>query len=151
MEQEKLDGIGPSSRHYVLYHWPDFNSHSTAKTLWDILKMKFGKVGEALTHLQMVNLITLKMTDSENLLTQVQRITFEFSLTVTQNFLKILSCSLSVPHYHWVTKIQHANTWIISMILPSTNCQTLLPESSKRRIAKRLTPLQGALPLISSP
>ena len=52
--------------------WPDFNSHGTAKVLWDALEMKFRKAGGALTYLQMVNLITLKITDSENLLTQVQ-------------------------------------------------------------------------------
>ena len=49
--------------------WPDFVSHGTAKGLWDALKMKFGKVGGAQTYLQLVNMITIKMTDSKNLLT----------------------------------------------------------------------------------
>ena len=52
--------------------WPDSNSHTTAKDLWDALKMRFGKAGGALTYLQLVNMITIKMTNSENLLAQVQ-------------------------------------------------------------------------------
>ena len=67
--------------------WLDFNSHGTAKALWDTLETNFGKVGGALTYLQMVNFITLKMTDSKNLLTQVQ----EFQ----ENYLRILANSHS--------------------------------------------------------
>lgn len=51
--------------------WPDYTSHGTAKALWDALKVKFGKVGGAQTYLQMVNMITIKMTNSENLLSQI--------------------------------------------------------------------------------
>ena len=63
--------------------WPDFSTHGMAKALWDTLEMKFRKAGGALTYLQMVNLLTLEMTDSENLLTQVQ----EFQ----ENYLRILT------------------------------------------------------------
>ena len=90
--------------------WPDFVSHGTAKGLWDALKMKFGKVGGAQTYLQMVNLIILKMTDSEILLSQVQ----EFQ----ENYLQILGngnskfseelitftfCSVSLPSFKETT------------------------------------------------
>ena len=52
--------------------WPSFVSSTMAKAIWDALKMRFGKVGGAQTYLQLVNMITMKMTNLENLLTQIQ-------------------------------------------------------------------------------
>ena len=52
--------------------WLNFNSHSTANALWDALKARFREAGGSMTYLQLVNMITIKMTDSDNLLTQVQ-------------------------------------------------------------------------------
>ena len=68
--------------------WPDFVNHGTAKALWDALMVKFGKVGGAQTYLQLVNMITIKMTDSENLLAQVQEFQEDYLQILTNGHLK---------------------------------------------------------------
>ena len=67
--------------------WPNFANLIMAKEIWDALKVRFRKAGEAQTYLQLVNIITIKMTNLENLLTQVQ----EFQ----ENYMRILANSHS--------------------------------------------------------
>ena len=67
--------------------WPDFASHLMAKALWDTLETRFRKVGGAQTYLQLVNMITIKMTNTHFLLTQIQ----EFQ----ENYTRILTNSHS--------------------------------------------------------
>ena len=80
MDKKELDGTGPYSRHHVPVIWPDYTSYGMAKAIWDALEAKFGKVRGAQTYLQMVNMITIKIIDPENLLMQIQ----EFQGNCTQ-------------------------------------------------------------------
>ena len=43
--------------------WPDFANLIMAKEIWDALKVRFRKAGGAQTYLQLVNMITIKITD----------------------------------------------------------------------------------------
>ena len=52
-----------------------------AKEIWDALETGFGKAGGAQTYLQLVNMITIKMTNTDSLLTQIQ----EFQENYTRN------------------------------------------------------------------
>ena len=134
--------------------WPDFASLNMAKEIWDALETRFGKAGGAQTYLQLVNMITIKMTNLENLLMQIQEFQENYTRILTNGhstFSEILSHSLSAPHYHCLMKRQHTNTWIISMILSSTNYQKSSPESSRKRIIERLTLSPEAHPSTSSP
>ena len=47
-------------------------SYGITSVIWTALETRFGKAGGAQTYLQVVNMITIKMTNSENLLSQVQ-------------------------------------------------------------------------------
>ena len=51
--------------------WQDFNHHGVAKDLFDALEATFGKVGGALTYLQLVNMVKIQFTDSTELLSQI--------------------------------------------------------------------------------
>ena len=44
--------------------WPDFANDVTAKALWDACETRFGKVGGTQTYLQLVNMITIKISRS---------------------------------------------------------------------------------------
>ena len=134
--------------------WPDFANLITAMEIWDVLEVRFGKVGGAQTYLQLVNMITIKMTDSENQLTQIQefqenytRILIHDHSTFSKDLVTFTFCS----HYHCLMKRQHANTWIILMILPSINFWTSSPEYLKKRITERQTLLLEAHLSTSSP
>ena len=93
--------------------WPDFTNHVTAKALWDTLKMRFRKVGGAQTYLQLVNIITIKMTNSDSLLMQIQ----EFQ----ENYTRILT---------------NGHSTFSEDLIMFTFCSALppSPESSKKRI-----------------
>ena len=64
--------------------WVDHIKYSLAKAIWDSLAMRFRTVGGAQTYLQMVNMITIKMIDSEDLLNQIQ----DFSRELHEDSLK---------------------------------------------------------------
>ena len=69
MDEKELNGTGTMSPAI----WPDYINYSMATDLCDTLEVKFRKAGGAQTYLQLVNMITIKMTDSEHLLTQIQK------------------------------------------------------------------------------
>ena len=83
--------------------WVDYTEYSSAKAIWDALTMRFRKMGGAQTYLQMVNMITIQMTDSEDLLGRIQDFQENYMKpcqTATVYFLKTLSHSHFVQHFH---------------------------------------------------
>ena len=129
--------------------WPDFISHGTAKALWDALEVRFRKAGRAMTYLQLVNMITIKMTNSDNLLTQVQEFQENYLWILANGHLKIFKdlitftfCS-TLPLSYEETTCQYLDNIddiikyklldIIAWVLQEENCE-------------RLTQLWGAPP-----
>ena len=53
--------------------WQDYNHHGVAQDLFDALEAAFGKVGEASTYLQLVNMVKIQFTNSTDLLSQIQQ------------------------------------------------------------------------------
>ena len=53
--------------------WQDYNHYSVAKDLFNALEAAFGKVGGALTYLQLVNMVKIQFTNSMDLLSQIQQ------------------------------------------------------------------------------
>ena len=93
--------------------WPSFVSFTMAKAIWDALKMRFGKVGGAQTYLQLVNMITMKMTNLENLLTQIQefwenytRILTNGHSTFSKDLITFTFCS-TLPSLYKETACQY--------------------------------------------
>ena len=52
--------------------WQDYNHIGVAKDLFNALEATFGKVGGALTYLQLVNMMKIQFTDLTDLLSQIQ-------------------------------------------------------------------------------
>ena len=59
--------------------WQDFLSYSEAHALWAELEKRFGKVGGAMTYLQLVNMVNIWFTDSTDLLPQIQEFLDNYS------------------------------------------------------------------------
>ena len=51
--------------------WQSYNHYQVAKDPFDALEAKFGKMGGALTYLQLVNMVKIQFTDSTALLSQI--------------------------------------------------------------------------------
>ena len=86
--------------------WPDIVELITAKEIWDALEVRFGKVGGAQTYLQLVNMITIKMTDLDSLLTQIQefqenytRILTNCHSTFSEDLVTFIFCSTLPSSY----------------------------------------------------
>ena len=119
--------------------WPDFLSHTMAKDIWDALEAKFGKAGGAQTYLQLVNMITIKMTNLETLLTQVQdfqenytRILANGHSNFSEDLLTFTFCSVLPSSYeetacqysdniNYITKYKLSD--IIAQVLQEENCR----------------------------
>ena len=86
--------------------WPDFANHVTVKALWDALETRFGKAGGAQTYLRLVNMISIKLTNSDSLLTQIQefqenytRILTNSHSTFSEDLVMFTFCSVQPPPY----------------------------------------------------
>ena len=53
--------------------WVDYVKYVLENAIWKALVMRFGKVGGAQTYLQIVNMITIKMTDLKDLLNKISK------------------------------------------------------------------------------
>ena len=116
--------------------WPDFVNLITAKEIWDALETRFRKVGGAL---QLVNMVTIKMTDLENLITQIQefqenymRILANSHLTFSNNLIMFTFCSALPTSYketahQYLDNIDDITKYklldIITQVLQEENCQ----------------------------
>ena len=119
--------------------WVDCVEYSSAKAIWDALAMRFGKVGGAQTFLQMVNMVTIKMTNLEDLLNQIQdfqenymRILSNGHSKFSEDFVTFTFCHMLPPSYQetaWqyldnITDIINYKLLdIIAPVLQEENCR----------------------------
>ena len=53
--------------------WQNYTQYGVASDLLDMLQAKFGKAGGALTYLQLINMVKIQITNSMELLPQIQQ------------------------------------------------------------------------------
>ena len=93
--------------------WQDYNHHGVAKDLFDALEATFGEVGGASTYLQLVNMVKIQITNSMDLLSQIQqfqdnynRITLNGYSRLSEDLATFMFC-LSLPTSYELTTWQY--------------------------------------------
>ena len=89
MVEKEPDGNGPPSRHHISGHMAWFLEPHYGQGYLGCPWGKIGKVGGAQAYLQLVNMITIKMTNLESLLTQVQVFQENYTRILTSGHSKI--------------------------------------------------------------
>ena len=83
--------------------WQKYETQGVTKDIYDVLETTYRQAGEALTYLQLVNLVKIQFTDSMDLLSQIQqfqdnynRITLNGHSKLSEDLATFMSCS-SLP------------------------------------------------------
>ena len=82
--QKNSQGLGLIQATISNVIWQKYESLSTAKEVLDALEMEFGAAGGAQTYLQLVNMVKIQITDSTDLLPQIQQFQNNYNL-ITSN------------------------------------------------------------------
>ena len=70
--KQNVDVLGLLQATTLPVIWQDYLLDSEAHIIWTKLETKFGKVGGAVTYLQLVNMVNIQFTDFMDLLHQIQ-------------------------------------------------------------------------------
>ena len=120
--------------------WQNYIHHGVAKDLWDALETEFGKVGEALTYLQMVNMVKIQFTNVMEFLPQIQQFQDNYN-TITSNGHSRLSedlatfmfCSSLPKSYELTTQQYLNNITVITNYKLMDIITRVLQEESRRK------------------
>ena len=133
--------------------WQDYSNYSVAKDVYNALETAFGKVGGALTYLQLVNMVKIQFTNLMELLSQIQvfqdnynQITVNGHSRLSEDLATFMFWS-SLPDPYELTTRQYLDN---ITVIASYNYQTLLHEYSKKSLDERLKCLDMARPSTKS-
>ena len=120
--------------------WQDYKHYSVAKDLFDALEAAFGKVGGALTYLQLVNMVKIQFTDSMDLLSQIQQfqdnynqITLNGHSGLSEDLATFMFCSSLPESYEMTTWKYLDNITIIANYKLMEIITQVLQEESRRQ------------------
>ena len=69
--------------------WQNYIQYGSAKDLLDTLEAEFGKVGGALTYLQLVNMVKIQINNSMELLPQIQQFQDNYNRIMSNGHSKL--------------------------------------------------------------
>ena len=121
--QKNSQGLGLIQATITNVIWQRYKSLSTAKEVLDGLETEFGAVGGAQTYLQLVNMVKIQLTDSTDLLPQIQQFQDNYNLIMSNGHSKLSEDLATFLFYHTHTNLLPGNTWIISQLLQIINSQ----------------------------
>ena len=120
--------------------WQKHQALPTSEEVLDALEAKFWKVGGAQTYLQLVNMVKIQITDSTDLLPQIQKFQDNYNLitsnghsTSSEDLATFLFCS-SLPDSYELTARQYLdNVTVIANYKLSDIIARVLQEENRRK------------------
>ena len=104
--QKNSQGVGLIQATISNVIWQKYKSLSTSKEVLDALETEFRAAGGAQTHLQLVNMVKIQITDSMDLLPQIKKFQDNYNLIMLNGHSKLskdlatsLCCSSLVDSY----------------------------------------------------
>ena len=88
-DQKNSQGLGLIQATITNVIWQWYETLPTAKQILDGLETKFGAVGGAQTYLQLVNMVKIQITDSTDLLPQIQLFQDNYNLITSNGHSKL--------------------------------------------------------------